>query len=92
MVCFSSGPVVYTSFHLVVLDAPISYFCFSFLDYALPGYSGGGGPSRGGTQGDGRNPAVCPDRQTPAKTDMERQVTQCTTDFVPAIGPRKLDL
>lgn len=90
MLCFSSGPghtVVYTSFPLVLLDAPISYFCFSFSDYALPGYSGGGGPRRGGKEGVGRNPAVCLDRQTPAKTDMERQVTQCSTIFVPSIGP-----
>ncbi len=92
MVCFPSGPghTVYASFHLIPLDAPISYFCFSFSDYALPRYSGGGGPSRGEKEGDGRNPAVCLDRQTPAKTDMERQVTQRNTHFVPSIGPRKI--
>lgn len=67
-------------------------FCTSsfFSDYALPGYSGGGGPSRGGKEGDGRNPAVCLDRQTAAEADMERQVTQRTINFVHFIGPRKI--
>ena len=63
-----------------------SYFkppLFLFPDYALPGDSGGrGGPGRRGKEGDGRSSAVCPDRQTPAETDMERQVTQCTTNFL----------
>lgn len=78
--------VVHTSFHLVLLDAAIFYVCFSFSDYALLGNSGGGGPGRRGKEGNGRNPAVFLDRQTPAKTDMERQVTQCTTNFVLSIG------
>lgn len=66
-------------------------FCTSlFSDYALPGYSGGGGPSRGGKEGDGRNPAVCLDRQTAAEADMERQVTQRTINFVHFIGPQKI--
>jgi len=73
-------------FNLVLHDASIFYFCLSFSDHALPGYSGGGGQSSGGTEGDGRNPAICIDRQTPAKTDMERQVTQRTANFVPSIG------
>lgn len=75
-----------TSFHLVLLDAAILYVCFSFSDYALLGHSGRGGPGRRGKEGDGRNPAVFLDRQTPAKTDMARQVTQCTANFVVSIG------
>lgn len=65
------------------------YFSFYFSDYALPGYSGGGGPGRGGKEGDGRNPAVCLDRPTPAKTDMERQVTQCTNNMVLPLDTEK---
>lgn len=93
---FSTGPghtVVPLSIDLVLPDAHIFSFFFSLSDQAVTGYSGGGaGPGRRGKEGDGRNLAVCLDRQTPAKTDMERQVTQCTTNFVLSIGPRKVHL
>jgi len=68
---------------LVILVIKLLIFLLLFSDNALPGYSGGGRPSRGGKERDGRNPPVCFDRQTPAKTDMERQVTQRATNFSP---------
>lgn len=58
-------------------------------DQALPGFSGGGRPSRRGEDGDGRDPAVRLDGQAATKADMERQVTQRTADFVPSTGPQK---
>lgn len=59
-------------------------------DQALPGFGGGGRPSRRGEDGDGRDTAVRFDRQAATKADMERQVTQRTTDFVPFIGPQQM--
>lgn len=71
-------------------EPPISTSAAVFYpDYAFPGCSGGGRPSRRRKEGDGRDPAVCFDRQTPAKTDMERQVTQYTTNFVTSIDLKK---
>lgn len=60
-------------------------------DQTVPGFSGGGRPSRRGEDGDGRNPVVCLDRQAATKADVERQVTQSTTDFVPFIGPQTIN-
>lgn len=59
-------------------------------DQALPGFGGGGRPRRRGEDGDGRDTAVRLDRQAATKADMERQVTQRTTDFVPFIGPQQM--
>lgn len=64
---------VFTDF---LLDSFLKTFFVLFLDYALSGYSGRGGPGRRGKEGDGRNPAVCLDWQTAAKADLERQVIQ----------------
>lgn len=44
-------------------------------DQAVPGFSGGGRPSRRGKDGDGRNSVVCLDGQAATKADVERQVT-----------------
>lgn len=59
-----------------LLDSILKTFFVLFLDYALSGYSGRGGPGRRGKEGDGGNPAVCLDWQTAAKADLERQVIQ----------------
>lgn len=61
----------------------------TFADNALPGYGGAGRTGRGGKERAGRNPAGCLDRQTPAKADVERQVTHCTPNFILSIGLRK---
>lgn len=66
----------HSCFHWLLVGLFFKNFFVLFLDYALSGYSGRGGPGRRGKEGDGRNPAVCLDWQTAAKADLERQVIQ----------------
>lgn len=56
----------------------IHHFLFtSYLsDATLTGSGRGRGTTGGGQERDGRDPANCPDRQTAAQTDLERQVSK----------------